>query len=147
MKYLLLSSVAALALAGSAFAQDSAAPSTAAQPPAAAAQGEASASTSTVSDADVQKVAALAADVKALNETAQPKIAAAADATAKAAAQKELNDSIMASLTKHGLTVEKYNEIATLAQTDKALAARLAAANNPAASQGSSAPASANEQN
>lgn len=143
MKLFLLTSAAALALSGAAFAQDAAKPD-AATPPAAAAQGEASASTSSVSDADVQKVAHLAADVKKLNETAQPKIAAAADPTAKAEVQKRLDASIQDSLTKHGLTVEKYNEIATLAQSDKGLAARISAAGNTAASQGASAPASTN---
>ena len=143
MKYLLLTSAAALTLAGAAFAQDAntSKPGAAAQPSAAtqssapaqssATQPSASASVgaTAVTDAEVQQVAALAADVRKLNEAAKPKLAAAADATAKEAVQKDLDDSIQASLTKHGLTVDRYNEIASAAASDKALAARISAAN------------------
>lgn len=131
MKSILLASAFALTVGGAAFAQD-AAPA-AAQPPAASA----TASTS-VSDAEVGKVAGLAADVKAINAEHQPKIASAADATAKAEAQKSLDTAINGALTKHDLTVERYNEIAAAAATDKALAAKIAAAGS--ASTGAATP-------
>jgi len=140
MKTLLLASAFALT-AGAAFAQDAApAAPKSAQPPAAEASASANA---TVSDAEVAKVAALAADVKTINAQHQPKIASAADAAAKAEAQKGLDTAINDSLTKHGLTVERYNEIASLAQSDKALAAKIAAAGS--ASTGSATSSSTNE--
>jgi hypothetical protein len=144
MKPVLLASAAALCLSGAAFAQDPAPAAPKADNAAGqAAQTQANAAPqSTVSDSDVQKVAALAADVKALNTIHQPKIAAAgADATAKAAAQKDLDTAIQASLTKHGLSVDRYNEIAKAAAADKALAARIAAASS--ATTGTQSPSSA----
>lgn len=135
MKSLLLASAFTLGLSAVAFAQEAA-------PAAPQAQASVAAQAS-FSDDEVKKVAALAADVKALNATHQPKISAAADATAKAAAQKDLDTAIQGSLAKNGLTVDRYNEIARAAQADQALAARIAAA--ASASTGVQSPSSATE--
>lgn len=134
MKYLLLASAAALTLAGPAFAQDAAQPSAATQPAQATA---APAGAAVVSDTEVRQVAALAADVRKLNEAAQPKLSAAADATAKETVQKDLDTSIQAALTKHGITIDRYNEIASAASSDKTLAARISAANTGSATSAS----------
>ncbi len=137
MKAILLTSIAAFGLAGAAFSQDAAAP---AQPPAAA---PAPAAPATVSDEEVQKVAGLAADWNRLNGEAAPKIAAATDPAAKSALQKELDAAVQASVTKHGISLERYNDIARAAQADKALAARITAANRAAT--GTATPSSATE--
>ncbi len=144
MKSLLLASAAVFASGAVALAQEAVPAAPKAENAAAQAQANAAAQ-SAVTDAEVQKVAALANDVKALNATHQPKISSAADAAAKAAAQKELDTAIHGSLEKHGLSLDRYNEIARAAQADKELAARIAAAGNASASTGSSSPSSATE--
>jgi hypothetical protein len=118
MKVLLLASAAAL-MATTALAAPpakSTAPTVApAAKPAEATQAAPPADTSGVSDADVQKVAMIGAAIPKL--TADTK-----DATA-------LSNQEAALLKDQAITFEHYNEVATKAQSNPALAARLSKAN------------------
>jgi hypothetical protein len=117
MKIALLASAAALLIANAAIAAPPA-PSTpaaaAAAKPAEATQAAPAADTSGVSDADVQKVAMVGAAVQKLTtDTKDP------DALSKQEG---------AILSDQAITFDRYNEVANKAQTNPALAARLAKA-------------------
>lgn len=110
----MLASAATLMLSASAFAQTPAAPA------APAAQASV-----TVSDAELAKFAAAAADAKRIMAERQPAIAAAADAAAKAKIEADMGSEMSVSVIDRGLTVKRYNEIATAMQGDRALFTRL----------------------
>jgi len=126
MKLLLLASASLLLAAGAASAQQ-----TSAQPPAA------SASASTITDAELAAVATIGAEGKRLQDEAAPGIASAATPEDKRKAQYALDDKMEALFKGNNITFERYNEIALKAQSDKALAARIAAAPKTAATSGS----------
>lgn len=107
----------ACGLAASALAQNAAAP--------------AAADTSGVSDAEVQAVAVLKPQVTKLLTDTQSASAGADDAT-KAAMINQMYDQLRAMLQSKGLTIERYNEIATLAQNNPALNQRIDDASQPA---------------
>lgn len=136
MKVLLLASASLLLAAGAANAQDKPA-----SPPAAA---SASASSS-VTDAELSAVATVGAEGKRLQDEAAPGIAAATTPEDKRKAQYALDDKMEALFKANSITFERYNAIASMAQSDKALAAKIAAAPKtpmPAASTGEASPTS-----
>ena len=112
-------------------ATSAAAPATAATTTAAA----------TFTDDEVSKVAVIASETRRLNAEGQAKIAAATTPETKAAATAQLQASLQGAVTKQGITVERYNELARASATDPALMARLSSAT--AAAQGTSSPTSA----
>jgi len=130
MRMLLLAS-AAIAVSGSAaFAQEVPAPVAAAPPAAAAAPV-------TVDDAELKKFVAAANDARKVMTEHQAKVTAAADEAAKAKAQADMTAALTQTVSAQGFTVQRYNEIATAAQVDKALADRIvqaASSTAPAAS-------------
>lgn len=133
MKSLFLASAAALLSTTAAFAQDAApAPAPVAAPTAA--------TPVTLTDQELARFTAATKVVQTIMAEHQPKIAAAEGAEAQDAARAKMSTDLGAGVAQHGFTVQRYNEIATAARTDQALAARIAEASRSAGASG--APAS-----
>ncbi|CAN5348239.1 hypothetical protein BH11PSE2_BH11PSE2_10600 [soil metagenome] len=138
MKTFLIATAATMILSGAAMAQE---PATPAAPAAPAAPAKPSVA---VTDAELKKFAAAAAETKRIADEYQPKIAAAAaDPAAKAKAEGEMSGQMQVAVTDQGFSVQRYNEIATAMQTDKDLVARLTVAS--AAATPGTAPASTSQ--
>lgn len=132
MKLILLASAAALiaTAANAAPPAKKAAPATAkpaAAAPAQTAEAPLPPDTSGATDEEVQKVAMIGAANAKLSEAAE-------SAPDKAKAQAMLGNQQMALFKTVGISVDRYNEIAKMGPTNKALAARLVKANPDPAS-------------
>ncbi|MFT4934531.1 MAG: hypothetical protein ACI9LT_001213 [Pseudoalteromonas distincta] len=139
LKTTFFAAAASLALIGApaALAQDMDGAMT--PPPATGAEPQAGASTFT--DVQVDRFAEAMTDIQTLNETYGPRVAGAADTTARTALQQQMTTEMTAAVTQTGLTAEEYNQIAAAAQGDAALRARIGQAMQ--ADAGTSADASA----
>jgi aspartokinase len=122
MRMFVLSAAATLAFGGTSLAQTPAAPPAAPpQTPAAPAAPQAA----VVTDSELQKMAEVTPELIRISEAAEPKIAAAEDAEARAEVEREVVEELARTVEAHGLTPQRYNEIAMLAQRDPEIAARI----------------------
>lgn len=81
-----------------------------------------------VPDATITKAGAALRDVSAIHQTYSERIASAQTPDEKQGLQKQATDAATKAVGNHGLSVDQYNQIITMAQADPDLGQRLLAA-------------------
>jgi uncharacterized membrane protein YhiD involved in acid resistance len=79
----------------------------------------------TPTDAELKQFAHAAQDVQKIRQTAQPQIAKAKSANARTELQKTAEKKMEAAVRSHHLSVHRYEQIAMVAQTNRAIRAKL----------------------
>ena len=116
--------VAAALFASGAFAQAQPAPQQAPNPPAASAPAQPDTGPAPTS-AELQQFANAASSVLDIRKATEPKLAAAKDANARTQLQQSAEKQMEAAVQQQHLTVQRYEQIAMVVQTDSSVRAKV----------------------